>query len=73
MNATDPLGQSQVLPYIIGLASKGYKFSLISFEKEDRFKKNGDLIRKLCETSYAQAPEWRQSYRCRSGAYKGEL
>ena len=28
----DPLGQSQVLPYLEGLVSKGHKFSLISFE-----------------------------------------
>jgi len=31
---TDQLGQSQILPYIIGLSKKGYKFTVISFEKE---------------------------------------
>jgi glycosyltransferase involved in cell wall biosynthesis len=30
---TDPLGQSQVLPYIKGLASNGRSFTVISFEK----------------------------------------
>ena len=30
---TDPLGQSQVLPYIIGLKHKGYNVTIISFEK----------------------------------------
>ena len=30
---TDPLGQSQVLPYIIGLKQKGYDVTIISFEK----------------------------------------
>ena len=30
---SDPLGQSQVLPYIIGLKQKGYKITIISFEK----------------------------------------
>lgn len=36
---TDPLGQSQVIPYIEGLSKLGYKFTLISFEKPDRFEK----------------------------------
>ena len=36
---TDPLGQSQVLPYIIGLSKKGYKFHLVSFEKPNRLRK----------------------------------
>lgn len=30
---TDPLGQSQVLPYLAGLASKGHEIHLLSFEK----------------------------------------
>ena len=30
---TDPLGQSQVLPYIIGIKQKGYNVTIISFEK----------------------------------------
>jgi hypothetical protein len=34
---TDPLGQSQILPYLEGLAIKGYKVQIISFEKKDRF------------------------------------
>ena len=29
---TDPLGQSQVLPYLSGLSKEGYSFHLISFE-----------------------------------------
>ena len=33
---TDPLGQSQVLPYLEGLAKKNYAITLISFEKEER-------------------------------------
>jgi len=35
---TDPLGQSQILPYILGLANSGYNYSVLSFEKKDRFK-----------------------------------
>ena len=34
---TDPLGQSQVLPYLRGLSKEGYEFHLISFEKPDRY------------------------------------
>lgn len=45
---TDPLGQSQVLPYLSGL-SKNYTFHLISFEKPERFKQQEKLIRELCE------------------------
>lgn len=33
---TDPLGQSQVLPYLKGLSQNGYSITLISFEKEER-------------------------------------
>jgi len=45
---TDPLGQSQVLPYIIDLTKENYNFHLVSFEKPDRFKKNKSLIEKIC-------------------------
>lgn len=34
---TDPLGQSQIMPYLAGLAQLGYKFTIISFEKSGRF------------------------------------
>ena len=30
----DPLGQSQIVPYLKGLHQKGYSYSVISFEKE---------------------------------------
>lgn len=36
---TDPLGQSQVIPYIEGLSKLGYEFTLISFEKPERYEK----------------------------------
>ncbi|AMM51668.1 hypothetical protein TH61_11440 [Rufibacter sp. DG15C] len=45
---TDPLGQSQVLPYIIGLSKKGFCFTLISFEKPSRFAANKSLIENIC-------------------------
>lgn len=42
---TDPLGQSQVLPYLEGLASAGHEIWLVSFEKQDRFSQSEQLIR----------------------------
>jgi glycosyltransferase involved in cell wall biosynthesis len=47
---TDPLGQSQVLPYIIGL-SKEYQFTLISFEKAKPFETNQAHIQALCDAN----------------------
>lgn len=41
---TDHLGQSQVLPYLCGLAEKGCEITLISFEKDEVFlKKKADI------------------------------
>ncbi len=34
---TDPLGQSQVLPYLLGLSKKGHQITLLSFEKEEKY------------------------------------
>lgn len=48
---TDPLGQSQILPYIKGLSAKGYSFTVLSFEKADRFEKEKKLIEKLTAES----------------------
>lgn len=36
---TDSLGQSQVIPYLVGLSKVGYKFTIISFEKFDNYQK----------------------------------
>lgn len=48
---TDPLGQSQVIPYLNGLTKKGAEFHLISFEKKEAFNKNKGLISNLLATS----------------------
>ena len=48
---TDPLGQSQILPYIEGLSEYGYSFTIISFEKPDRFKEGKQRIKKRCAAS----------------------
>jgi glycosyltransferase involved in cell wall biosynthesis len=44
---TDFLGQSQVLPYILGLEEKGYRFSILSFEKPEKFEPNKQIIEAL--------------------------
>jgi glycosyltransferase involved in cell wall biosynthesis len=39
--ALDPLGASQVVPYVLGLAQRGVRFSLITFEKAERWSDSG--------------------------------
>ncbi len=47
---TDPLGQSQILPYIFRLSKEGFRFVIISFEKKDRLEKyKEDVSAKLQE------------------------
>ena len=41
---TDPLGQSQVLPYVTNLSKQGYQFTIISFEKPARYEKERAII-----------------------------
>ena len=41
---TDPLGQSQVLPYLLGLARHGYSFHILSFEKKGSFLANRQQV-----------------------------
>jgi glycosyltransferase involved in cell wall biosynthesis len=48
---TDALGQSQILPYIIGLSKRGYRFSVVSFEKEERFESLRGDIENLCKVN----------------------
>jgi len=45
---TDPLGQSQVLPYLTGLSKMGYRFTLVSCEKPDAFIKRRTGIEDIC-------------------------
>lgn len=52
---TDPLGQSQVLPYLVGLAMKGYKIEIVSCEK----KENWDIHHHIIESIVTEAGiEW---------------
>lgn len=46
---TDPLGQSQVLPYLRGLSKHGYEFHLVSFEKHEKFIQHKAHIQQLCD------------------------
>ena len=41
---TDPLGQSQVLPYLAFLSMQGYSFTILSFEKKARLEKERDVV-----------------------------
>lgn len=43
---TDPLGQSQILPYLGGL--RRYTITIISFEKKDRFETGKGIVREFC-------------------------
>ena len=42
---TDPLGQSQVLPYVVGLNKKEIRFTIISFEKPAIFNQQKNVIK----------------------------
>lgn len=41
---TDPLGQSQIIPYLAGLSKKGYEIHILSCEKKDNFEKQNKII-----------------------------
>lgn len=45
---TDPLGRSQVLPYLTGLAALGHRITILSAEKPARFAAEGETVRRLC-------------------------
>lgn len=48
---TDPLGQSQVLPYLVGLAGVGHRITVLSCEKPQRMAQDGDRIRRQCDAA----------------------
>jgi len=53
---SEPVGQSQVLPYLNGLSEKGIKITLISFEKENNRRKNICLNISWLPLSYHKYP-----------------
>ena len=48
---TDPLGQSQVLPYLIYLSNLKYEITILSTEKEENFQKRRDIISSICNNA----------------------
>lgn len=52
---TDPLGQSQVIPYLQGLSKKGFQFYLLSCEKPEAFERNKEVVKKMLD---GYAIEW---------------
>lgn len=44
---TDPLGQSQVIPYLQGLSEKGFSFFLLSCEKQETFTRNEAAVKTM--------------------------
>ena len=52
---TDPLGQSQVIPYLTGLAKRGHRITVLSCEKRHHFA----LLHERCEKALADSGiEW---------------
>ena len=52
---TDPLGQSQVIPYLTGLAKRGHHITILSCEKRHPFA----LLHERCERRFADCGiEW---------------
>jgi glycosyltransferase involved in cell wall biosynthesis len=48
---TDPLGQSQVLPYLKYLAKHGYQFTILSFEKKARYEKERPVVQEIVDAA----------------------
>ena len=41
---TDPLGQSQIIPYLAGLTKYNYEFTILSCDKPELYKKNKNYV-----------------------------
>lgn len=48
---TDSLGQSQIIPYIIGLSNNGYRITIVSAEKPEQYKKKQAHIKTLLSSN----------------------
>jgi glycosyltransferase involved in cell wall biosynthesis len=46
---TDPLGQSQVIPYLAGLTKYGYQFTILSCDKPEKYKNGKAYVEKLIQ------------------------
>ncbi len=47
---TDPLGQSQIIPYLSGLAAYGHQITVVSAEKPQNFNNKEQLIKSLLDS-----------------------
>lgn len=56
--ALDPLGQSQVLPYILKLSEKGFKITLLTYEKKKNIALSRDKIIKLKDSLNKNKVRW---------------
>lgn len=45
---TDPLGRSQVLPYLVGLAGLGHRIRIVSLEKRERYPPECSAVDDIC-------------------------
>lgn len=51
---TDPLGQSQVLPYLEGLSHLGYRFHILSYEKPEAYALQAKVVGARCDAAGIQ-------------------
>ena len=57
--ALDPLGRSQVVPYLEGLSARGWSFDLVTFEKDERWrdeKSRREMEERLAAAQIAWSP-----------------
>jgi glycosyltransferase involved in cell wall biosynthesis len=46
---TDPLGQSQVIPYLAALSKRGYQFTILSCDKPEKYKAHKEIVEELMQ------------------------
>lgn len=44
---TDPLGQSQVIPYLAGLTTHGYRFTILSCDKKEKYDSDKSAVENI--------------------------
>lgn len=48
---TDPLGQSQVIPYLVGLTKSGFTFTILSFEKKTKYAGQKEQVQNMLDAA----------------------
>lgn len=56
---TDPLGQSQIIPYLQGLSKKGYLITVLSNEKPENYQENRSVVAAKLEAANI---EWKFTF-----------